>query len=513
MEEIKLLHVTKKIADHQLFQIDQQIINQGDKVGLIGKNGAGKSTLLRMLVGLDQDYQGQIRVRPSYAYLPQLKQTTEESGGEQAKRMLEEIFSKGADLLILDEPTANLDSENIDWLIQKLNNYPGTLLLVSHDCQVLNQVVDQIWEFDQGQLTKYVGNYDDYQAAKDKAIQGQEIAYKNYQKKVQQLEKEVQHRNLRAQNFKKKKKNMSRSDYKVSGYAGKYDGQEKAMAKSAKALQRRIDQLEPVKEPEKERRYSFKAIGNLAVKSGRTLLHLEAGQVHVGERLLFTFPEFKIQAGDKLAIQGHNQAGKTSFMRQLYHQQLPGYYMENLKIGYFTQNFDQLQLDKSIFENASQGSLQAEDLIRLILASLGFDKNKLFNQVKWLSGGERVRLAFAKLLLGDYHLLLLDEPTNYLDIATLEKVEDFIRNHPAAILLVSHDQEFVNHSVNKQYLIKNKKLLSPAYQENNPDKVEKEISRLTFRLNQMIADPNVDLEEIKHLQNKIRILKEDHHKG
>ncbi|WP_195853748.1 ribosomal protection-like ABC-F family protein [Aerococcus tenax] len=510
MEVIKLLHVSKMIVDRQLFQIDQLVVNQGDKIGLIGKNGAGKSTLLKMLVGLDQDYQGQIRVQPGYAYFPQLKQTTAESGGEQAKRMLEEVFSKGAGLLILDEPTANLDVENIDWLIQKLDSYPGTLLLVSHDRQVLNQVVDQIWEVDQGQLTKYVGNYDDYQTAKDKAIQGQEIAYKNYQKKVQQLEKEIQQRNLRAQNFKKKKKNMSRSDYKVSSYAGKYDGQEKAMAKSAKALQRRIDQLDPVKEPEKERHYSFKAVGNLAVKSGRTLLHLEAGQVHVGERLLFTFPEFKIQAGDKLAIQGRNQAGKTSFLRQLYHQQLPGHYMENLKIGYFIQNFDQLHLDKSILENVGEGSLQSNDLIYQVLASLGFNQNKLSNQVKWLSGGERVRLAFAKLLLGDYHLLLLDEPTNYLDIGTLEKVEDFIRSHPAAILLVSHDQEFVNHSVDKQYIIKNKKLLSPSYQRDNSDKVEKEISRLTFHLNQMIADPSIDIEDIRSLQNKIRALKEEH---
>ncbi|AMB93711.1 ribosomal protection-like ABC-F family protein [Aerococcus sanguinicola] len=510
MEMIKLLHVSKIIADQRLFQIDQLIANQGDKIGLIGKNGVGKSTLLSILVGLDEDFTGQVSIHPSYAYLPQLNKSTKESGGEQEKRMLEEVFNKGTDLLILDEPTANLDSENIDWLIQKLNNYLGTLLLVSHDRQLLNQVVDQIWELDQGKLTKYVGNYDDYQTAKERAIKGQEVAYKNYQKKVHQLEKEIQQRNLRAQNFKKKKKNVSRSDYKVSGYAGKYDGQEKAIAKSAKALQRRIDQLDPVKGPEKERHYTFKAVGNLAVKPGRTLLHLEAGQVHVGERLLFAFSEFKIQTGDKVAIQGCNQAGKTSFMRQLYHQQLSGYYMENLKIGYFTQNFDQLQLNKSILENVGQDSLQAEDLIRLVLASLGFDQNKLFNQVKWLSGGERVRLAFAKLLLGDYHLLLLDEPTNYLDIGTLEKVEDFIRNHPAAILLVSHDQEFVNHSVAKQYLIRNKKLLSPAYQDNISNKAEKEISRLNFRLNRMIADADVDIEEIRSLQDKIRALKADH---
>ncbi|AEA01445.1 MULTISPECIES: ribosomal protection-like ABC-F family protein [Aerococcus] len=508
MEVIKLLHVSKMIADRQLFQIDQLIANQGDKIGLIGKNGVGKSTLLGMLAGLDQEYIGQIIIHQSYAYLPQLKKTTIESGGEQEKRMLEEAFNKRAALLILDEPTSNLDVENIDWLTQTLEKYSGTVLMVSHDRHLLNQVVDQIWELDQGKVTKYVGNYDDYQRAKTKAIQGQEVAYKNYQKKVHQLEEEIQERNLRAQNFKKKKKNLSRSDYKVSGYAGKYDGQQKGLARSAKALKRRIDQLDPVARPKKERQYRFKAVGNLAVKAGQSLLGLEAGQVHVGERLLFTFPEFKLQAGDKVAIQGPNQAGKTTFLGQLFHHQLSGYYRENLNIGYFRQNFDQLHLNKSILENVSEDSLQSNGLIHQVLGSLGFKENKLSDKVKGLSGGERVRLAFAKLLLGDYHLLLLDEPTNYLDIQTLESVEHFIRSHPAAILLVSHDQEFVNHCADKQYVIKHKKLLSPSYQKDNQDKREKEISRLEFRLNQMIADKSVGLEEIREVQNKIKRLKE-----
>ncbi|KAA9220394.1 MULTISPECIES: ribosomal protection-like ABC-F family protein [Aerococcus] len=510
MEVIKLLEVSKMIAYRQLFQIDQLIVNQGDKIGLIGKNGVGKSTLLGMLVGRDQDYTGQIVIHQDYAYLPQLKETTVESGGEQERRLLEEVFNQGAELLILDEPTSNLDVENIDWLIQTLTKYSGTILMVSHDRQVLNRVVDQICELDQGKLTKYVGNYDDYQRAKQKSVQGQEVAYKNYQKKVHQLEEEIQERNRRAQNFKKKKKNLSRSDYKVSGYAGKYDGQQKGLARSAKALQRRIDQLDPVAPPKKERQYRFKALGNLAVKAGQSLLGLEAGQVHVAERLLFTFPEFKLQAGDKVAIQGPNQAGKTTFLGQLFHHQFPGYYMADLNIGYFRQNFDQLHLNKSILENVSEESLQSDDLIHQVLASLGFDQNKLTDKVNHLSGGERVRLAFAKLLLGDYHLLLLDEPTNYLDIQTLERVEDFIRSHPAAILLVSHDQEFVNHCVDKQYLIKNKKLLSPSYQKDNQDQVEKEISRLDFRLNQMIADKRVGLEEIREVQNKMKLLKEKH---
>lgn len=507
MEVIRLVNVEKSIQGSLLFHIDQASVNKGDKIGLIGKNGSGKSTLLKILVGLDSEYSGRIQVNASEAYLPQIKADSIESGGEQTKRMLQEVFAQKADLLILDEPSSNLDQENINWLSRELTDYPGTLLMVSHDRSLLKQVVDQIWELDRGQLSQYVGNYEAYLEFKAQTLANQQLAYENYQKKVKQLEKEARKRRDRAQRFKTKKKNMSTSDYKVSGYAGKYDGQQKGLAKSAKALEKRIDQLDKVEGPPKERHYVFQSVGLLADIQGQTLLHLHEGEVRGAKRLLFAFPEFIVKAGEKLSLEGPNQAGKTTFLRHLFQQDLPGYYREHLSIGYFAQNFSNLDLKQSVLANVQKESLQSEEVMRTVLGALGFPGNKLGNLAQSLSGGERVRLSFAKLFLGDYQLLLLDEPTNYLDLKTLEQLEDFIQDHPAAIILVSHDQEFVKNTVTKHYIIKNKQLLSPSYQGRRQTKQDKDLALLEFRLQELIADQDAGLEEIRKIQQKIQALK------
>ncbi|MDO4680658.1 MAG: ATP-binding cassette domain-containing protein [Aerococcus sp.] len=507
MEVIKLMDVSKVIQGCPLFHIDQAVVNTGDKIGLIGKNGTGKSTLLKMIVGLDAEYQGQIHMNRSFAYLPQMKVKSQESGGEQTKRMIEEVLAERADLLILDEPSANLDQENVHWLIQTLENYPGTLIVVSHDRSLLNQVVNQIWALEQGQLNQYVGTYEDYHIAKRQERESQVVAYANYNKKVHQLKAEAKKRNEHAKRFKQQKKNQSASDYKVNGYAGKYDGHQKSIAKSAKALEKRIEQLEKVERPPKALHYTFKAVGNLSDHHNQTLIHLKKGKVRQGKHWLFTFPEFTLKGGEKISLEGPNQAGKTTFLRQLFNQTLPGYYKPDLSIGYFAQDFTNLALEQSVLDNVQKSSLQSDTLIRTVLASLGFSSHKLGDLVQELSGGERVRLSFAKLLLGDYHLLLLDEPTNFLDLGTLEQVEKFILEHPAAIILVSHDQAFIEHTVHKRYVIDNQRLLSPDYLDY-PDKKQDEIALLEFRLQQMIMDEDVSLDEIKQVQKQMKRLKD-----
>ncbi|MBG9979410.1 ribosomal protection-like ABC-F family protein [Facklamia lactis] len=505
MQEVELTNLVKEIETTLLFEIEHLVVNQGERIGIVGGNGKGKSTLLKMIVGEDSDYEGRIEVQRSWSYVPQLKESSKMSGGEQSIASIQQAFEANRPLLLLDEPTSNLDRDHLEDLIQALKDSQQTLLVVSHDRYFLDQLVDKIWEIDQQQVTEYVGNYSQYLEQKAQERHRQQINYEAYQKKVNQLEEEAKKRMERASRFKKRKKNVSVSDYKVMSRMGKYDAQEKSLAKSSKALSKRIEQLEEVEAPNQAPHYFFKEVGHLSNKK-QTLLNLRANDVSVAGRFLFHLESFKLLQGEKVSINGPNQAGKTSFFRQLLAQELAGYYTADLNIGYFAQNFDELEDSLSLLANVQATSLQEDYLIRNVLAALGFDIHRVDQKVATLSGGERVRLQFAKVLLGNHNLLLLDEPTNYLDITTLEAVEGFLKDYPGAFILVSHDREFVEATAEQHYFIEEQKLITRVYQANYEDSAAKQLQLLTFRLEQLVADPEASLEEIRALKQEIEAL-------
>ncbi|EFR31379.1 ribosomal protection-like ABC-F family protein [Eremococcus coleocola] len=506
MSEIEIYNLKKEIAGHILFEIKEILVEKGARIGLVGPNGQGKSSLLKILIGQDNDYQGKCQINSKFAYLPQLKPVSTMSGGQQTLSELQKSFESNAPILILDEPSTNLDQYWRQWLIDQLKVYSGTLIMASHDRTLLNQTVYQIWELDQGKLTTYHGNYTDYKKEKDQAIAKQAQDYEAYQEKRKQLTREIHNRQEKAKHFKKRKASVSVSDYKVNNFAGGYDGQEKAMAKRAKSLQKRLDKLEEVAAPSQETQYLFKSVGALDPKS-KTLLNLEPGEVMIQKRKLFDFNTFKLKMGQKIALTGQNQAGKTTFLRGIVKQIYQGYYSPDLKIGYFAQNLRNLNKVQSVLANVSEHSLQDIYLIKQVLASLGFVDHKLNQESGSLSGGEQVRLSLARILLGDYNLLLLDEPTNFLDIRTLEAVEDFIKTYPGALLMVSHDDAFLQSTCQLELKIKDGHLLWPQYQNKYKDTLSKKIALLEFCLQNLVMDSQANLDEIKALKNKIDELK------
>ncbi|MFP5528246.1 ribosomal protection-like ABC-F family protein [Peptococcus simiae] len=506
MEVLKCSNIIKAFDGQVLFQAPELIVNQGDRIGLVGSNGSGKSTLLKMIVGEDRDYRGRITLKKSFAYVPQLKEPSKASGGEEAFGAIREALSRPVDLLILDEPTSNLDARHLARLLEALSQFPGAVILVSHDRAFLDQTVQQIWAIDQGQISLYPGNYSHYKAEKQKEVERQAAAYAGYKNKLDRLEKEAQGRMERAKHFKKKKRGVSDADFKVKGYTGRYDGQQKALARSAKALEKRIDRLEKPPVPQEDRSFQFKELGPVAKEGARTLVNLQAGSVQAGGRPLFAFSGFRIQAGDKVSVTGPNKAGKTTFLRQIINHDLAGYYADDLRIGYFAQDFTVLDGKKSIRDNIGLVE-QPETVVRTLLASLGFNGYKMKTPVAQLSGGERVRLSIAKVLLGSYHLLILDEPTNYLDIPTREALEHFIQGYPGAVILVSHDQAFVQATTDRHYFIDRERLVSSAYLEKKKRAREDQVLLLQFQLDRLMMDERASLEAIRQVQRELDDLK------
>ncbi|HFI2691884.1 TPA: ABC-F type ribosomal protection protein Vga(F) [Streptococcus suis] len=458
MEVMKCIQLEKEFAGRSLFTIQQLSLQAGQKVGLVGNNGVGKSTFLKILLGLDRDFAGQIEVKADWAYVPQLQERSSLSGGEQVWKSIQEAFAQRPQMLIMDEPTANLDQEHQDKLIKQIKRYRGSLLVVSHDRHFLNQIASHIWHLEEGKVQVYLGNYEAFVESRRARREGQQEAYESYQKKVAQLKKAQHERQAKAQKMGKRKKGVSSSEWKVNAMMGSYDSQAKSMAKTAKHLEKRIERLDKVEQPRKERWVKMEAKG--ALDTGlHSLFRLQAGQLWIEETYLFDFPQLGMTFGDKLALVGSNGTGKTSFVRKLISKELEGYYNPKLKIAYFSQDLTSLNEEETAFVNASSTSLQDRVTVLNLLGMLGLSYDKAQQKVANLSGGERVRLSLAKVLLTDANLLILDEPTNFLDLTAIEALERFLTEYLGSLLVISHDQDFVDKVAKNNWRIKDGSLI------------------------------------------------------
>ena len=498
---LQLRNIDKYFADRRIFAGIDWHIRPADKIGLCGENGAGKSTLLKLLGGLVDSDGGTLQVAKgtTFGYLPQdglvhqgrslfaeaqsalddllameaelrrmekaladdtgtvdleryaeLQQQYEQrggyrmesevgrvlsglgfgnddfdkpcetfSGGWQMRIALAKLLLRRPNLLLLDEPTNHLDLPARDWLEDYLLAYPHAVVLVSHDRFFLDRVVSRIVEIWNGALTEYPGNYSRYIQARDERIAALKAA-------KQQQDEEIA---------------------RIEGFINRFRYQ----ANKAAQVQSRVKQLEKVERislPSERKKIAFNFPA--PPKSGRIVISLENASQQYGSLEVLKSISMQVEQGERLALVGPNGAGKSTLMRLLAGVEKPttGRRVEghNLLQAYFAQD-QAAELDpaRSVYDELlADAPVPMVPKLRNILGAFLFSGDDIEKPVRVLSGGERNRLALAKLLLRPANLLLLDEPTNHLDLQSKQVLLDSLKKYSGTIVFVSHDRYFVD---------------------------------------------------------------------
>lgn len=488
-------HIEKYVKDRMLFKAEQLRIEEGDRIGLVGKNGSGKTTLLTILSGNGETDEGSIMTNSTCYLLPQLKETkSNKSGGEVTKEYIDKALMQKADILFADEPTTYLDTDRMEDLENRLKKYRGAIVLVSHDRYFLDQLCIKIWEIENGSVTEYKGNYSSYLDQKELLRKQHEEKYEAYMEKKEQLEKAIQLKERKAAKVTKPspKKLNSSETREAKPYFAKL---QKKMHQNIKALEKRVEKLDEVEKPKKQTAIKMD-IPNQEMMKGRTILRVAGLSMQFGKRVLWERASFEIKAGEKTAIIGKNGAGKTTLLKQLMDGRKEVSLSPSVKLGYFSQNLDILKQEQSILDNVMESSFQEESMVRTVLARLHFFREDVFKPVRVLSGGERVKVAFAKVFLSDMNVLVMDEPTNFLDIEALEALESLLLGYEGTILFVSHDRRFIENIATRIIEISNQSITAfdggykdflERNRESKRDFIKDELLQVETKLSEVIS--------------------------
>lgn len=348
------------------------------------------------------------------------------SGGQKTRVALGRLLLQKPDIILLDEPTNHLDMESITWLETYLMNYPGAVLIVSHDRYFLDRIVTKIVEIDNGSVTTYTGNYSAYSEKKAMLRRAAYAAYLNQQREIKHQEEVI----ARLKSFNREKS-----------------------IRRAESREKMLDKIEVLEKPA-EIRDDMKIHLTPRVTSGNDVLTVEGLSKSFPGQPLFRDLNFEIKRGERVAVIGNNGTGKTTILKIL-NQIIPpdaGSFElgSHVQIGYYDQEHQVLHMEKTIFQEISDSypSLTNTE-IRNVLAAFLFTGDDVFQQIKTLSGGERGRISLAKLMLSEANFLILDEPTNHLDITSKEILEQALQNYTGTVLYVSHDRYFINQTATR----------------------------------------------------------------
>ena len=347
------------------------------------------------------------------------KHISQLSGGQKTRLALAKLLLEKKDLLILDEPTNHLDIETLSWLENYLQSYTGALLIVSHDRYFLDKVVNEVYEISRQKISHYKGNYSKYLDLKAAQLEQEWKEFEKQQGEIAKLEDFVSRNLVRASTTKR--------------------------AQSRRKQLEKMDRIDKPQGDEKSARFSFKS----EKESGNVVLTLANGAIGYDDTILSKPIELDVRKYDSIALVGPNGIGKSTLLKSLIGQ-LPLIQGEkhlgtNVLLGYYDQEQSDLNSTKSVLaELWDEHPTTPEKDIRSILGSFLFSGADVEKSVSSLSGGEKARLALAKLAMNKNNFLMLDEPTNHLDIDSKEVLENALIDFDGTLLFVSHDRYFIN---------------------------------------------------------------------
>ena len=512
---ISLDNLTISYGGWTLFDGISFMINPKDRIGLVGKNGAGKTTLLRVITGEQQPTEGAVTINSecTIGYLPQQmrvadttslvaetakafeevlrieanierltaeiasrtdyeseeyadlihrlndandryhilggdtrdadiertllglgfkrtdfeRPTREFSGGWRMRIELAKLLLRRPSIFLLDEPTNHLDIESIQWLEEYLKNYNGAVLLISHDRAFLDNVTTRTVEISLGKAYDYKVPYSKYVVLRQERRAQQMAAYENQQRLIEKTEEFIE-----KFRYKPTKSNQVQSRIKQL---------------------EKLDRIEVDEEDLSRLNIKFPP----APRTGQIVAEVKEVGKAFGEKRIFAGAEFTIERGQKIALVGRNGEGKTTFARMLIGELEPTEgnikLGANVNIGYYAQNQDDLMDGEfTVFDTLDRVAVgDIRTRLRDILGAFLFRGEDIEKKVKVLSGGERSRLAMARLMLEPYNLLILDEPTNHMDMRSKDILKDALQKYDGTVVVVSHDREFLDGLVDRIY--------------------------------------------------------------
>lgn len=381
------------------------------------------------------------------------------SGGQKTRLALAKLLLTKPDLLILDEPTNHLDIETLAWLEQFLQGYEGAILIVSHDRYFLDKVVNQVYEVTQKTTVKYTGNYSKYLVQKAERYEKELRQYEKQQDEVAKLNDFIQ-------------RNIARA----------------STTKRAQSRRKQLDRMELINRPnegEKSASFSFE----IERQSGNEVLNLENVSIGYEEhKYVVQQANLRIKKGESLALVGPNGVGKSTLLKgivdKLSFKTGTISFGSNVMVGYYDQEQANLTSNKTVLNELwDDYPSKPEKEIRTALGNFLFSGDDVLKIVSTLSGGEKARLALAKLMLQKANFLILDEPTNHLDLDSKQVLENALIDYPGTLLFVSHDRYFINRIANK-------------IAELSPEGVEEFLGDYDY-----YVEKKAEIEEIKELEN------------